>query len=153
MSTDSRQAHWQTVYTSKAENEVSWYQESPAPSLELIARRGATPMSAIIDIGGGASRLVDALVAKGFQAVTVLDLSEAALTAARNRLGDWAAQVRWIVADVTTWEPPEEYALARPGGIPFPHGGARPSGLRRAPDTGLEARRACDRRHICAGWS
>ncbi|MDQ3558316.1 MAG: class I SAM-dependent methyltransferase, partial [Pseudomonadota bacterium] len=111
MSTDSRQAHWQTVYTSKAENEVSWYQESPAPSLELIARRGATPMSAIIDIGGGASRLVDALVAKGFQAVTVLDLSEAALTAARNRLGNWAAQVRWIVADVTTWEPPEEYAI------------------------------------------
>ncbi len=111
MSTDSRQAHWQTVYTSKAENEVSWYQESPAPSLELIARRGATPMSAIIDIGGGASRLVDALVEKGFHAVTVLDLSEAALTADRNRLGDRAAQVRWIVADVTTREPPEEYAI------------------------------------------
>jgi len=62
MSTEDRHDHWQKVYTSKGENEVSWFQESPAPSLELIERAGANPASEIIDIGGGASRLVDALV-------------------------------------------------------------------------------------------
>jgi len=54
MQSESRQAHWQNVYTKKGENEVSWFQENPAPSLELIAQIGATPASAIIDIGGGA---------------------------------------------------------------------------------------------------
>ena len=83
----SRQAHWENVYTTKGENEVSWFQQSPAPSLELIAQAGATPASAIIDIGGGASRLVDHLVEQGFEDVSVLDLSGAALKAAKARLG------------------------------------------------------------------
>lgn len=109
MESKSRQAYWQNVYTSKGESEVSWFQESPAPSLELITQLGATANSAIVDIGGGASRLADSLVANGFWAVTVLDLSEAALTAAKARLGDRAAQVRWIVGDVTSWEPSETY--------------------------------------------
>ena len=78
----SRQAHWENVYTTKGENEVSWFQQSPAPSLELIVQAGATRKSAIIDIGGGASRLVDHLVEQGFVDVTVLDLSGAALAAA-----------------------------------------------------------------------
>jgi hypothetical protein len=59
MEDTDRRAHWDNVYTTKGENEVSWFQQSPAPSLELIAQAGATPASAIIDIGGGASRLVD----------------------------------------------------------------------------------------------
>lgn len=101
MQSDGRQAHWEGVYTKKGENEVSWFQENPAPSLELVAQIGATSASAIIDIGGGASRLVDILVERGFEDVTVLDLSEAALEAAKARLGDRAAQVQWIVADVT----------------------------------------------------
>lgn len=105
MQGESRQAHWEGVYTKKGENEVSWFQESPAPSLELIAQVGATPASAIIDIGGGASRLVDNLVERGFEDITVLDLSEAALEAAKGRLGGRAAQVHWIVADATVWEP------------------------------------------------
>jgi len=62
----SRQAHWDNVYTTKGENEVSWFQQSPAPSFELIAQAGATQASAIIDIGGAASRLVDQHVEKGF---------------------------------------------------------------------------------------
>ena len=70
----SRQAHWENVYTTKGENEVSWFQQSPAPSLELIVQAGAVSNSAIIDIGGGASRLVDHLVEQGFEDVTVLDL-------------------------------------------------------------------------------
>jgi SAM-dependent methyltransferase len=111
MQSESRQAHWQNVYTKKGENEVSWFQDNPTPSLELIAQVGATPTSAIIDIGGGASRLVDNLVELGFKDVTVLDLSEAALEAAKGRLGGRAAQVHWIVADATVWEPEKAYEI------------------------------------------
>jgi trans-aconitate methyltransferase len=101
----SRQDHWQAVYTSKGENDVSWFQERPSTSLDLIALAGATAISAIIDIGGGASRLVDALVAKGFGAVSVLDLSEAAVKIAKARMGTEADKATWIVADVTIWQP------------------------------------------------
>ena len=111
MQSEGRQAHWEGVYTKKGEKEVSWFQENPAPSLELIAQVGATPASAIIDIGGGASRLVDNLIDRGFEDVTVLDLSEAALEAAKARLGGRAAQVHWIVADATVWEPPKAYDI------------------------------------------
>jgi SAM-dependent methyltransferase len=111
MPNESRQAHWENVYTQKGESEVSWYQESPALSLELIGRVGATSNSAVIDIGGGASRLVDNLVDRGFRDVTVLDLSEAALRAARDRLGSRASQVRWIAADATVWRPIKAYDI------------------------------------------
>lgn len=111
MQSEGRQAHWEGVYTKKGENEVSWFQENPAPSLELIAQVGATSASAIIDIGGGASRLVDNLVERGFENVTVLDLSEAALEAAKARLRDRTAQVHWIVADATVWEPLRAYDI------------------------------------------
>lgn len=111
MQSETRQAHWEGVYTKNGENEVSWFQGNPAPSLELIARVGATPASAIIDIGGGASRLVDNLVERCFEDVTVLDLSEAALEAAKIRLGGRAAQVHWLVADVTVWDPQKIYDI------------------------------------------
>ncbi len=109
MESADRQAHWEKVYTTKGENEVSWFQQSPAPSFELIAQAGATQASAIIDIGGGAARLVDHLVEQGFEDVTVLDLSDAALEAARRRLASRAGRVRWIVADATAWEPAKAY--------------------------------------------
>jgi SAM-dependent methyltransferase len=109
MENESRQAHWENVYTSKSENEVSWFQENPAPSLALIAEIGVVPTSAIIDIGGGASRLVDHLFDQGFLDVTVLDLSAAALEAAKVRLGGRASRAHWLVADATTWEPPRAY--------------------------------------------
>jgi hypothetical protein len=83
MTDANRKAHWETVYTPKGENEVSWFQENPAPSIELIDLVRSTPDSAIVDIGGGASRLVDSLVAHGFNRVTVLDISKAALEAAK----------------------------------------------------------------------
>ncbi len=108
---DSRRAHWEGVYTSKGESDVSWFQDNPALSLELIAAIAPPPNAAIVDIGGGASRLVDRLVEKGFEAVTVLDLSGAALAAAKVRLGGRAAEVRWLVADATTWEPPQAYDI------------------------------------------
>ena len=79
MRNESHQARWQNVHIKKGENEVSWFQENPAPSLELIAEVGGAPSSAVIDKGSPPSRLVDHLIDRGFDDVTVLDLSEAAL--------------------------------------------------------------------------
>jgi SAM-dependent methyltransferase len=106
----SRRAHWENVYTAKRDNQVSWFQENPAPSLELIDLAQPTPETTIVDIGGGASRLVDCLVARGFNHVTVLDLSEAALAVAKTRLGD-NANVQWVIADVTKWKPTQTYDI------------------------------------------
>lgn len=111
MNDASRQAHWENVYGTKGEKEVGWFQEKPVPSLELIALTGLSEDAAIIDIGGGASRLVDDLLGRRFRRLTVLDLSGAALAAAKERLGVGAAAVRWIIADVTQWEPPQMYDL------------------------------------------
>ena len=111
MTDANRKAHWETVYTTKGENEVSWFQESPEASLELIDLAHPTPASTIVDIGGGASRLVDSLIAQGLNHVTVLDLSEAALEAAKARLGERASLVQWIVADVTKWYPTQIYDI------------------------------------------
>ena len=111
MNETNRQAHWQNVYATRGEREVSWFEERPALSLDLISAAGGTPRSSVIDVGGGASRLVDALLADGFEAVTVLDISEAALAAVKRRLGSKAASVTWIVSDITAWEPAERYDL------------------------------------------
>jgi 2-polyprenyl-3-methyl-5-hydroxy-6-metoxy-1,4-benzoquinol methylase len=109
MNSLDRQVHWENVYTTKGEKEVSWFEENPTISLDLILSTGVNLGASIIDIGGGASRLVDALIDRGFEAVTVLDLSNKALATAKARLGARGAKVRWVVADVTTWEPSEIY--------------------------------------------
>jgi SAM-dependent methyltransferase len=109
MQNEQRQLHWENLYQSKGEHDVSWFQDTPTPSLELLDEIGVTPAASVIDIGGGASRLVDRLIERGFRDVTVLDLSEAALAAAKDRLGDRASRVTWIVADVTQWEPMTAY--------------------------------------------
>jgi 2-polyprenyl-3-methyl-5-hydroxy-6-metoxy-1,4-benzoquinol methylase len=109
--TTDRQAHWDQVYTTKAEDEVSWFQVRPTISMELIHATGVGRDAAIIDIGGGESRLVDTLVDEGYSDVSVLDLSEQALSATKARLGQRAPQVGWIVADVTAWRPDREYDL------------------------------------------
>lgn len=102
-------AHWQDVYASKAATAVSWYQETPAPSLDLLHLAGATPDTGIVDIGGGASILADTLLALGYRDLSVLDISQAALEAAQTRLGSAAGKVDWIVADVTLWRPERSY--------------------------------------------
>lgn len=107
--TNDRKSHWENVYTTKGETEVSWFQATPAPSLELLELVGAKPAAAIIDVGGGASRFVDSLLTQGFENLTVLDLSATALAAARIRLGDTGGKVKWIVADATEWHSPETY--------------------------------------------
>jgi hypothetical protein len=113
----SDQKHWDRVYGNKGEFQVSWFQDDPALSLELI--RGAAPSleSAIIDIGGGAARLVDALLAHDYRDVSVLDLSEAAIGISRARLGAPAERVTWIAADVMRWRPERA-----PAGPPHPVG-------------------------------
>jgi 2-polyprenyl-3-methyl-5-hydroxy-6-metoxy-1,4-benzoquinol methylase len=109
MSIPERQAHWQNVYQTKGEHDVSWFQESPTISLDLIRATGVETAASIIDIGGGASRLVDALISEGFNFIAVLDVSEQALATSRSRLGVRGAHVNWIVADVTTWQPTQTY--------------------------------------------
>ena len=104
-----RAAHWQTVYTTKAETEVSWYQADPATSLRLIRDAVAAPAARIIEIGGGTSRLVDALLQDGYRDIAVLDLSANALEAAKKRIGAAASTIDWIVADATTWRPVKTY--------------------------------------------
>lgn len=106
-----RLTHWQNVYATKSEKEVSWFQEDPAASLDLIAATGISAEAAIIDVGGGASRLVDSLLDQGFRRQTILDLSENALAEAKKRLGRRAEGIEWIAADVTSWEPSATYDL------------------------------------------
>ncbi|MDB5615631.1 MAG: methyltransferase type 12 protein [Devosia sp.] len=110
MTLTDRQAHWENVYTTKGETEVSWYEDKPELSLELLRKAGLTPSMSIIDIGGGASRLVDALAAAGQAHLSVLDLSAAALGTAKSRLEN-SERVQWFVSDVTAWTPDQEYDL------------------------------------------
>lgn len=93
--------HWEKVYSSKAPEAVSWFQEHPAFSLRFIRNTGMSLQASIIDVGGGASTLVDDLLNDGYSNVTVLDLSAAALQEAQKRLGERARQVHWIEADIT----------------------------------------------------
>ncbi len=105
-----RQAHWQRVYTSKEENQLSWHEDAPALSLALLGEAGLRPEMAVVDIGGGTSRLVDALVARKQTHLTVLDLSPAALETAKKRLAG-AGNVEWVAGDVTEWQPKRSYDL------------------------------------------
>ena len=93
--------HWEKIYTTKASDAVSWFQSHAEVSVGLVKATGAGLDAAIIDVGGGASTLVDDLLALGYTNLTVLDLSAAALAAARKRLGGKASAVRWIEADIT----------------------------------------------------
>ncbi|WP_456620005.1 MULTISPECIES: class I SAM-dependent methyltransferase [unclassified Bradyrhizobium] len=106
-----RSTHWDKVYATKGEAEVSWFQDSPAISLEMIRAANPDHDAAIIDIGGGASRLVDRLLQEGYRDLAVLDISANALDAARQRIGQAAAGVDWIVADVTTWHPARRFEV------------------------------------------
>jgi SAM-dependent methyltransferase len=94
--------YWETVWRDRVPEEMSWFEATPTHSFELISRAAPDPAAAIIDVGGGASRLVDELLGAGHGDLTVLDISEAALEAARQRLGALADRVDWVHADVLT---------------------------------------------------
>ena len=98
--------HWEKVYTSKTDNEVSWFQEHAQLSLKLICDANIPKSASIIDVGGGASTLVDDILANGYEHVTVLDLSRAALVTAKARIGAHASDIQWLEADILSVELP-----------------------------------------------
>ena len=107
----NRKEHWENVYRDNPADDVSWFQTRPALSLQLIAATCVSKQDGIIDVGGGASVLVDWLLDEGFGRLAVLDISGAALTCARQRLGARAGKVMWLEADVTTFAPPQRFAV------------------------------------------
>jgi ubiquinone/menaquinone biosynthesis C-methylase UbiE len=98
--------HWQLIYTTKAPTELSWFQHEPTRSLHLIQAVAPEREAAIIDVGGGASTLVDSLIASGYHNISVLDIAPAGLAHARERLGTSAGGVQWICSDVVQTELP-----------------------------------------------
>lgn len=105
------QQHWERVYGSKQSTEVSWYQPRPEQSLQLIRDADLPANTPIIDVGGGASTLVDHLLDAGYRDVTVLDIAAGAFEHSRRRLGSRADDVEWIVADVTGFDAQRSYGL------------------------------------------
>lgn len=103
--------HWDGVYARKSADEVSWFQRAPTVSLAWIRGLDLPRDAPLVDVGGGASRLVDHLLADGRRAVTVLDISEEALATTRARLGADAGQVTWLVQDAATWRPSQTYRV------------------------------------------
>lgn len=106
----SDQRHWDNAYGRSA-TAVSWHQTEASKSLELLASTELALDAPLIDIGGGASTLVDGLLELGFRDLTVLDISRTALDSARQRLGEAAGSVDWVATDLLTWSPPRCYAL------------------------------------------
>ena len=96
--------HWDDAY-GQGETTRSWFQTEPVMSLRMIDAAGVASGASVVDIGGGTSRLVDALLARGHDDLTVVDISDAALTIAQDRLGGDAAEVHWVTADIRTWSP------------------------------------------------
>ena len=104
MENKTRKDHWEKIYATKRPEEVSWTQENPKTSLDFIRSFNLPPQASIIDIGGGDSNLVDNLINDGFENITVLDISEHALKRAKERLGDKAKNVSWVVSDITEFK-------------------------------------------------
>lgn len=107
--TPERKNHWETVYSTKQSNEVSWTQEVPKTSLDFIHSFNVPKTASVIDIGGGDSHLVDFLLDEGFEDITVLDISETALKRAKERLGAKADKIKWVVSDITKFQPTQSY--------------------------------------------
>lgn len=111
MNHQGSKAHWENVYREKSTDQVSWYQESPSTSLALIEKAGITAADNVIDVGGGASLLVDGLLAAGYQHLSVLDIAASALAIAQARLNQHASRVTWLEQDITHAALPAKYRL------------------------------------------
>ncbi len=105
-----RKEHWEQVYTNKSPLEVSWYQQEPAISLRLIQDSVLDHSQSILDVGGGASVLIDRLLDRGYKNLSVLDISNSALQHARDRLGEQSRQIEWFESDITEFVPPHSFA-------------------------------------------
>ena len=106
---NSYKQHWENVFITKAEDEVSWFQLYPKTSMEFVELFNLPLNANIIDIGGGDSHFADALLDKGYKNIYVLDISANAIERAKQRLGERALQVHWIVSDATEFEPPVQF--------------------------------------------
>ncbi len=106
---ETKKEHWNIVYTTKRPDEVSWTQETPKTSLDFIHSYGLPKTASIIDVGGGDSKLVDYLLDEGYENITVLDISDKALERAKARLGKKSEKVKWVVSDVTEFQPGTTY--------------------------------------------
>ncbi len=104
-----RHSHWENIYKTKQANEVGWYQPVPTTSLEFLKQFNIPVTAKVIDIGGGDSFFVDHLLDLGYQDITVLDISETAITRAKERLGDASEKIKWIVADAVNFKSEEKY--------------------------------------------
>lgn len=104
-----RKKHWENIYQTKELKDVSWFQPTPETSLDFIKQFNVPTTAKVIDIGGGDSFLVDHLLDLGYQDISVLDISAAAIDRAKQRLGDKAKNVKWIVSDAATFKPIEKY--------------------------------------------
>ncbi|MDQ3017860.1 MAG: class I SAM-dependent methyltransferase [Bacteroidota bacterium] len=109
MESFEKKKHWEKIYQTKEGKDVSWYEPTPVTSLSFLKQFNIAAAAKIIDIGGGDSFFIDNLLDLGFQDITVLDISEKALERAKARLGDRAHNVKWIVSDVATFQPIEQY--------------------------------------------
>lgn len=104
-----RKKHWENIYQTKELKDFSWFQPTPETSLDFFKQFNVPTTAKVIDIGGGDSFLVDHLLDLGYQDISVLDISAAAIDRAKQRLGDRATKVKWIVADASTFKPTEQY--------------------------------------------
>jgi 2-polyprenyl-3-methyl-5-hydroxy-6-metoxy-1,4-benzoquinol methylase len=109
MNTTDRKQHWETIYGTKQSDEVSWFQRYPKTSMEFVHLFNLPLDAKIIDVGGGDSNLIDTLIDAGYTDITVLDISANAIERTKARLGEKGARVKWIVSDVTEFEPTEQY--------------------------------------------
>lgn len=106
-----RKTYWEQIYQNRPAEQASWFQPEPTLSLALIGQCHLAPEDSIIDVGGGASRLVDHLVEAGHRSITVLDIAGPALAQARARLGEKAEQIDWLEADATDFQLPHQVHL------------------------------------------
>jgi ubiquinone/menaquinone biosynthesis C-methylase UbiE len=111
MKKEARKQHWDKIYSTKQPSQVSWTQENPKISLDFIHSFNLPKQASIIDVGGGDSKLVDKLIDEGYEDITVLDISGQALERAKERLGDRAKKVNWVVADITEFKTEKTFDL------------------------------------------
>jgi len=111
MKKETRKEHWDKIYSTKQPSQVSWTQENPKISLDFIHSFNLPKQASIIDVGGGDSKLVDKLIDEGYEDITVLDISGQALERAKERLGDRAKKVNWVVADITEFKTEKTFDL------------------------------------------
>jgi ubiquinone/menaquinone biosynthesis C-methylase UbiE len=111
MAAEEMRRHWDEVYSTKRAQETSWYQDEPRLSLEMIEKTNVGRMASIIDVGGGASTLVDHLLDRSYTDLTVLDISAAALQQSRQRLGERADRINWVECDITAYSPGKTFEV------------------------------------------